>query len=185
VALRNIFYSAGDLFPSYGILEQTINEICCMLRCTRDILNISGRGEGRVAGDLTFTYFGNSFDCTYNFRNIDEDLIKNISDIRSEALFILLLEKECTLKELRQTHFYARFPCILITGPGQPDVPTRLLLRKLSVDLKLPVVGLVDCDPHGIQIMSVYSNGSKSMAFDGYRLTTPAYQLIYAILILC
>jgi meiotic recombination protein SPO11 len=111
-------------------------------------------------------------------------LIKNISDIRSDALFILLLEKEYTLKELRQTHFYARFPCILITGSGQPDVPTRLLLRKLSVDLKLPVVGLVDCDPHGIQIMSVYSNGSKSMAFDGYRLTTPAYQLIYVILIL-
>jgi meiotic recombination protein SPO11 len=126
-----------------------------MLRCTRDSLNISGRGEGRVAGDLTFTYFENSFDCTYNFRNIDVDLIKNISDIRSEALFILLLEKECTFKELRQTHFYARFPCILITGSGQPDVPTRLLLRKLSVDLKLSVVGLVDCDRHGIQMFKL------------------------------
>ena len=43
----------------------------------------------------------------------------------------------------------SRFPCIIITGKGQPDIATRKFLRKLKMELKIPVLALVDSDPHG------------------------------------
>ena len=36
--------------------------------------------------------------------------------------------------------FYNRYPCIVITAKGQPDVATRLFLRKLKATLNIPVV---------------------------------------------
>jgi meiotic recombination protein SPO11 len=47
----------------------------------------------------------------------------------------------------------------LITAKGQPDVATRLFVKKLS-DLDIPILALVDADPYGLEIMSVYTTGS-------------------------
>ncbi|KAI5072043.1 hypothetical protein GOP47_0012149 [Adiantum capillus-veneris] len=43
----------------------------------------------------------------------------------------------------------------------------------MKTDLKLPVLGLVDSDPYGLKILSVYMSGSKNMSYDSYNLTTP------------
>ncbi|PON51829.1 Spo11/DNA topoisomerase VI subunit A [Trema orientale] len=55
---------------------------------------------------------------------------------------------------------------------GMPDVASRLFLRKLKFKLNLPVLALMDCDKSGIEIMSVYRYGSKSMAYDSANLIT-------------
>ena len=55
--------------------------------------------------------------------------------------------------------FCDRFSCILITAKGQPDVATRLFVKKLS-DFDIPILALVDADPYGLEIMSVYTTGS-------------------------
>ena len=34
---------------------------------------------------------------------------------------------------LAEDRFYNKFPCIIITGKGQPDVATRMFLRRLKV----------------------------------------------------
>jgi meiotic recombination protein SPO11 len=52
-------------------------------------------------------------------------------------------------------------------------VATRLFLSKVKRELKLPVLALVDADPYGLKIISVYMQGSKNMAFDSANLTTP------------
>ena len=46
------------------------------------------------------------------------------------------------------------YPCIILTAKGQPDVATRLFLRKLKLHLNLPVLALVDSDPYGLRILS-------------------------------
>ncbi len=38
---------------------------------------------------------------------------------------------------------------MVITAKGQPDVATRLFLKKLKTKLQIPVLGLVDSDPYG------------------------------------
>ncbi len=45
-------------------------------------------------------------------------------------------------------------------GRGQPDVATRLFLKKLS-GLGIPILGLFDADPYGVEILSVYTTGSR------------------------
>ncbi|KAJ7387731.1 endodeoxyribonuclease [Desmophyllum pertusum] len=64
-------------------------------------------------------------------------------------------------------------PCIVITGKGFPDVSTRMMVRQLWCTLQIPILALVDADPHGIEILSVYKFGSKALSFDAHRLTVP------------
>jgi DNA topoisomerase VI subunit A len=44
--------------------------------------------------------------------------------------------------------------------------PCRLFLRKLKLTLKIPVLALVDSDPYGLKILSVYMKGSMNMSYD-------------------
>ena len=74
---------------------------------------------------------------------------------------------------LAEDRFYNRYPCIVITAKGQPDVATRMFLARLKAELKIPVLGLVDSDPYGLKILSVYMSGSKNMSYDSASLTTP------------
>ena len=52
--------------------------------------------------------------------------IDKITYIRSDAQFIILVEKEAAYMRLAEDRFYNQYPCIVITGKGQPDVATRM-----------------------------------------------------------
>ena len=120
--------------------------------------------------------------------------IDKITDIRSDAEFILvrvvrapicpaiqtaptrcaqLVEKDAAYNRLAEDRFYHSYPCILITGKGQPDVATRMFLKRLKRELNIPILGFVDADPYGLKILSVYMSGSKNMSYDSASLTTP------------
>lgn len=72
----------------------------------------------------------------------------------SDAKFILLVEKDAAFMRLAEDRFYNDYPCVILTAKGQPDVATRLFLRKLKGQLKVPVLALVDSDPYGLKILS-------------------------------
>jgi len=57
-------------------------------------------------------------------------------------------------------------------GKGYPDVATRQLVATLSTRLprRVPIFCLVDGDPYGLDIMSVYKYGSRAMAHEGEKL---------------
>ncbi|KAL6537659.1 DNA topoisomerase 6 subunit A [Orobanche hederae] len=93
--------------------------------------------------------------------------------MQSDALFILVVEKHVTFDRLKEDRFYECFPCIIVTRKGQPNVGMRQFLRKMKMELKLPVFALVDCDLHGLLIFSVYCYGSKNMSYDSVNLATP------------
>ena len=148
-----------------------------------------------------------------------------VDGIESDAMFILLVEKDAAFMRLAEDRFYNTYPCIIITAKGQPDVATRwvgclfaagtgcwggvatggcgvqcqaaehwahqpggtlirrspsrlscppallpcapppaspprsLFLRKLKQTLRIPVLALVDSDPYGLKILSVYMKG--------------------------
>ena len=48
-----------------------------------------------------------------------------------------------------------------------------MFLSRITSELKIPVLGLVDSDPYGLKILSVYMSGSKNMSYDSASLTTP------------
>lgn len=48
-----------------------------------------------------------------------------VTRIQSDALFILLVEKDAAFMRLAEDRFYNTYPCIILTAKGQPDVATR------------------------------------------------------------
>ncbi|GJY37213.1 DNA topoisomerase 6 subunit A [Tanacetum coccineum] len=101
--------------------SDAVYEVSCILGCTRSSLNVLGAEKGVV--------------------------VERVGDMSSDALFILLVEKDAAYM--------------------------RLFLRKMKMELKLPVLALVDSDTYGLKILSVYGCGSKNMSYDSANLTMP------------
>ena len=134
--------------------------------------------KGLVVGRIQFTEDGDYIDCTkmgVGGKAIPP-YIDKIDDITSDAEFVLLVEKEAAYMRMAEDRFYHKYPCIVITAKGQPDVATRMFLSRITSELEIPVLGLVDSDPYGLKILSVYMSGSKNMTYDSASLTTPDIQ---------
>jgi meiotic recombination protein SPO11 len=56
-----------------------------------------------------------------------------VSNIQSDAMFILLVEKDAAFMRLAEDRFYNSYPCIIITAKGQPDVASRCGMAGRSV----------------------------------------------------
>lgn len=175
VTKRDLFYTDVKLFEDQRESDAVLDDLSCMLGCTRSSLHVVASEKGVVVGRLTFTEDGDHIDCRrmgVGGKAIPPNISK-VSNIASDALFILLVEKDAAFMRLAEDRFYNDYPSIIITAKGQPDVATRLFLRKLKLSLKIPVLALVDSDPYGLKILSVYMKGSMNMSYDSSNLTTP------------
>lgn len=172
---RDLYYTDVKLFSTQTESDDVLNDVACMIGCTRTSLSVVASEKGVVIGRVRFREAGDLIDCTrmgVGGKAIPP-YIERITDIESDAEFILLVEKDAAFMRLAEDRFYNKYACIIITAKGQPDVATRLFLNKLKTTLKIPILGLVDSDPYGLKILSVYMSGSKNMSYDSANLTTP------------
>lgn len=175
ITKRDLFYTDVKLFVDQSESDGVLDDIATMVGCTRSNLNVVASDKGLVVGRITFLEDGDFIDCTkmgVGGKAIPP-YIDKITEITSDAEFILLVEKEAAYLRMAEDRFYNKYPCIVITAKGQPDVATRMFLSRLTKELHLPVLGLVDSDPYGLKILSVYMSGSKNMSYDSASLTTP------------
>jgi meiotic recombination protein SPO11 len=175
VTKRDLFYTDVKLFKDQKDSDAVLDDISCMLGCTRNSLHVVASEKGVVVGRLQYQEDGDEIDCTrmgVGGKAIPSNIDK-VTNMRSDAKFVLLVEKDAAFMRLAEDRFYNKYPCIILTAKGQPDVASRLFLSKLKRDLRIPVLALVDADPYGLKIISVYMQGSKNMAFDSANLTTP------------
>jgi meiotic recombination protein SPO11 len=175
ITKRDLFYTDVKLFRDQKESDSVLDDVACMIGCTRTSLHVVASDKGLVVGRIQYKEAGDEIDCTkmgIGGKAIPP-YIDKITDIRSDAEFIILVEKEAAYMRLAEDRFYNKYKCIVITGKGQPDVATRLFLHKIREQLKIPVLALVDSDPYGLKILSVYCTGSKSMSYDSSNLTTP------------
>lgn len=175
VTKRDLFYTDVKLFKRQEDSDAVLDDAACTLGCPRSCLNVVAADKGLVVGRLTFDEDGDPIDCTRMgvTGKAIPSYIDKISNIQSDAEFILLVEKDAAYNRLAEDRFYNQYPCILLTGKGQPDVATRMFLKRITTELKLPVLAFVDADPYGLKILSVYMSGSKAMSYDSASLTTP------------
>lgn len=175
VTKRDLFYTDVKLFIKQDESDGVLDDLATMVGCTRSSLNVVASEKGVVLGQIKFKEAGDDIDCTkmgIGGKGIPP-FIDRITNIEGAAKFILLIEKDAAFMRLAEDRFYNKYPCIIITAKGQPDVATRLFLKKIKTVLKIPVLGLVDSDPYGLKILSVYMTGSKNMSYDSAHLTTP------------
>ncbi|XP_024377836.1 meiotic recombination protein SPO11-1 [Physcomitrium patens] len=173
---RDVYYNDTALLK--GRLDQSINDICCFFHCSRPSLNLVSSSKGLVTGQLSYYEEGRLINCskrssTSNGLPVPVHINK-VSHLSSSAEYILLVEKETVFQRLANDKFCAKNCCILLTGKGYPDVATRSFLRRLVDQLHLPVYGLMDGDPYGLDILSIYRFGSLTMAYDAKVLAVPS-----------
>ncbi|CAI0374072.1 unnamed protein product [Linum tenue] len=190
---RDIYYMHPSVFSEQSVVDRAINDICIILQCSRHNLNVVSVGNGLVMGWLRFVEAGRKFDCINSPSStfpvpVYVEKVRSICTINlyativfqkavpyivSVAKYILIVEKESVFQRLANDHFCDTNRCIVITGRGYPDIPTRRFLRLLIEKLRLPVYCLVDCDPYGFDILTTYRFGSMQMAYDAkfLRLT--------------
>lgn len=175
VTKRDLFYTDVKLFKRQEDSDGVLDDAACTIGCPRSCLNVVAADKGLVVGRLSFLEDGDPIDCRRMgvTGKAIPSYIDKITNIESDAEFILLVEKDAAYNRLAEDRFYNHFPCILLTGKGQPDVATRMFLRRITSELKLPVFAFVDSDPYGLKILSVYMSGSKAMSYDSASLTTP------------
>lgn len=175
ITKRDLFYTDVKLFVDQAESDGVLDDIATMVGCTRSNLHVVASDKGLVVGRISFIEDGDFIDCTrmgVGGKAIPP-YIDKIEDIKSDAAFVLLVEKEAAYMRMAEDRFYHKYPCIIITAKGQPDVASRMFLSRITSELKIPVLGLVDSDPYGLKILSVYMSGSKNMSYDSASLTTP------------
>ncbi|KAL7505345.1 hypothetical protein ACHAXN_002851 [Cyclotella atomus] len=175
ITKRDLFYTDVKLFVDQTESDGVLDDVATMIGCTRSNLHVVASDKGLVVGRISFYEDGDFIDCTkmgVGGKAIPP-YIDKIENVESDAEFILLVEKEAAYMRMAEDRFYQRYPCIVITAKGQPDVATRMFLSRITSELKIPVLALVDSDPYGLKILSVYMSGSKNMSYDSASLTTP------------
>ncbi|XP_077997935.1 meiotic recombination protein SPO11-like [Glandiceps talaboti] len=173
---RDIYYQDTQLFGSQSSLDEIIDNISCMIKVPRECLHVLATSKGLIAGDL---YFKEAEDKTVDCTNTQTGIaipanMNTVSNIRSTATMVLIVEKDAIFQKLLDEKIFQKLPpCIVLTGRGFPDVSTRRMVRKLWNCLKIPIFVLVDADPHGMAILSVYKYGSRGLSFDTEELAVP------------
>nr|SVE94376.1 EOG090X09ZG [Simocephalus serrulatus] len=176
---RDIYYEDVSLWGNQMTLDNTVTQMTRLLNLPRRCLNIGATSKGLVAGALNFLDGeGKLVNCQTPTGILIPNDVEKLSEFRSKALLVLVVEKDSTFQKLIDDKI-ERFigDCILITGKGYPDVNTRRFLRRLWDELQLPLLALVDADPHGISILTVYRFGSQNLE-DIEHLATPQLRYI-------
>ncbi|OQR86141.1 hypothetical protein ACHHYP_10951 [Achlya hypogyna] len=177
VTQRELYY-LHPFFTTQQEADECILDVSGLLRVPRECLNIVGGVKGYFTGRICYQETNNHWiDCSQDGgtgRPISRDILRleshqmqifgvfNLSD----AKYVIVVEKEGIFNRLGEDLFFNRVPCILVTGKGFPDLATRIFVKKLSDALRVPVLGLCDCNPFGLSIFLSYKFGSARMPLD-------------------
>ncbi|MHA2504562.1 MAG: hypothetical protein ACXAE3_17040 [Candidatus Kariarchaeaceae archaeon] len=173
-AKRDIFYQAVNTFEKQDTSDNLIEDVGAMLQVTRSSMNVTASAKGNVVGHLEFEEQGNYKDCTKQGNAVQiSPNIEDYTNMQSDAEFVLIIEKDAIFNRLSEDKFYNYVPSILVTAKGQPDMATRMFLKKINDELDLPILAIMDADIYGFEILRVYSVGSKALSFEASNLAVP------------
>jgi DNA topoisomerase VI subunit A len=167
---QNTFEEQEESDPIIEDLEVAVDSL-------REELHLFATGRGSMVGPLTIRDSGDTIDLRrmgsggWSVPSIVEEHVVQFG--KSEAKYVLLVEKDAVWKRFNEDKFWQREKCIILTGQGQPPRGVRRLVQRLHSELKLPVYVLVDNDPWGFYIYSVLKQGSINLAYESMRMAVP------------
>ncbi|KAH9484960.1 Meiotic recombination protein SPO11 [Psilocybe cubensis] len=179
VTKRDIYYQDVSLFKKQKTVDTLVDDLAATFELARSDLNIRSSSKGLVCGSgLRITLItGEVIVC----HDSEGSLIPHGEDIETFGLdedvtWILVVEKEAIFQTLCRlqlpSHESMPGKGIIITGKGYPDVATRHLVKSLADALskRIPILALMDADPFGLDILSVYKFGSRTMQHENGKL---------------
>jgi meiotic recombination protein SPO11 len=177
---REIFYNDVQLFNEQKNSDKSIEDVSTMLYTTRNSTHVVASARGSCVGRLRIRDKNNIIDLESLGSGgwSISPMLDNIEIIESDAEFILVVEKDAAMMRLAEAEFWKKYPCIILTAQGVGNVAVRMFLKRLRNELQLPVFSLVDSDPYGHYIHSVYMRGSKRLSYESPFLATPDIKLL-------
>ena len=142
----------------------------------REEFSVTSKPKGMISGPITLRVGGDTIDCNLGSRATSQLIPTNIRDVEIvnvKANFVMVVEKDTVLNNIRKSGFIQKYNAILMTGSGEPDRATRMMVRTLNEEWRKPVVIFADADPWGLGIALRYKIGSESLSYDSDRLVTP------------
>ncbi|MHA1341132.1 MAG: hypothetical protein ACTSRZ_14155 [Promethearchaeota archaeon] len=177
---REVYYGDVNLFKDQKFSDSAIEDVSALLRTTRNSTGIVAKARGSAVGRLRLRDGNEIIDLEAQGSGAWSitPMIDRIDVLESDAEFILVLEKDAAMMRIIEEKWWRKFPCIALTAEGVGNVATRMFLKKINKELKLPTFCLVDCDPYGHYIYSVYIRGSKKLSYESPFLATPDMHLL-------
>lgn len=189
-SLREVFYSLkvpvrGSkelIFYDQEESDPIVEDVEVSVEALREELGVHAEPKGAMVGPMTIVDSGDTIDLTalgsggWQVPSVVEPDV--IQFRKSNAAFILLVEKGTQWNRFNQDRFWEKHNCMLIHGGGQPPRGVRRLMYRMHNELKLPVYVLVDNDPWGYYIYSVVKQGSINLAFESQRMAIPGARFI-------
>jgi meiotic recombination protein SPO11 len=177
---REVFYSDVNLFRDQKYSDKIIEDVSSMLKTTRDSVHVVASARGSAMGRVTIRDGGDLIDLTKMGTGgwAVTPFLDQLEIVESDAEFILLSEKDAAVMRLAEAKYWNRQPCIVLTGKGSGDIATRAFLKMLVKELEIPAFALVDSDPYGHYIYSVFLRGSKRLSYESPFIATPELKLL-------
>lgn len=182
-SLRDLYYTSLN-YPEFKFKNQKesddiVTDLESVLGVPREDFKISPEERSSIFGDLTIEYTVPPSHAGKRVNLLSDPDGRNIGMSIATAEFVecgaemvIVIEKGAVFRRFVEERVYETFKAILIDSAGQAPRFTRLLLRRLSEELKLPVYILTDADPWGMHIANVIIHGSANAAHIK-GLTTP------------
>ena len=180
---RDIYYRDPALFGKQSHVDRYIDNIALTLDVPRSALNVVAVSKGLFAGALSVCRRdGSTLDATTDRDGSSIPSVKDVFAIHMQKVsWILVVEKEATFRSIATSNLWSWIAeaGLIVTGKGYPDVATRAFLRILSHPTPSngfcspPVYSMVDLDPDGLAIHSVYKYGSLALSHENAALRVP------------
>jgi meiotic recombination protein SPO11 len=177
---REVYYSDVNLFREQKYSDKIIEDVASMIKTTRDSIHVVASARGSAMGRVTIRDGGDLIDLTKMGTGgwAVTPFLDQLEIVESDAEFIILSEKDAAVMRLAEAKYWNRQPCIVITGKGSGDIATRAFLKMLVKELEIPAFALVDSDPYGHYIYSVFLRGSKRLSYESPFIATPELKLL-------
>lgn len=161
--------------------DDAIKAVELLTGIPREEFSVTSKPKGMISGPIKLRVGGDIIDCNLGSRSTSQLIPTNISDVQIDdvkADFVMVVEKDTVLNNIRKSGFIQKYNAILMTGSGEPDRATRMMVKMLNETWKKPVVVFADADPWGLGIALRYKIGSESLSYDSDRLVTPDAQVL-------
>ncbi|MGQ9514156.1 MAG: DNA topoisomerase IV subunit A [Thermoproteota archaeon] len=171
--LRDVFYMAegeGLSFEDQPESDRIITELESIIRHPREDFNIFPEERSAMFGDLEVEYTVPGYEGRrLNFTMSPDGIVIGPAVATSEfvdtsADKVIVIEKGAMFTRFVEEKAWKRYNALLIYTAGQAPRATRTLIRRLNVELKLPVYLFADADPWGLHICQVIISGSANAA---------------------
>ncbi|KAJ4483485.1 topoisomerase acting in meiosis [Lentinula aciculospora] len=179
VTKRDIYYRDVPLFKDQRVVDTIVDDVAASLKLERSDLNVRATSKGIFCGS-TFSIYLSSGNVIHG-NDSEASLIPAGEDVETfnvdeDLAWVLIVEKDAVFQTLchlnASNHPLLPGKGLLITGKGYPDMATRHLVKTLSDSLPqtIPIMALVDGDPYGLDILSVYKHGSSRLRHENGKL---------------